>query len=91
MRSSECLALASQAVEEFGGTVQVTMDDAIAAVFGIPHAHEDDPERAARTALRILEVVVRRPRHRRRVGDPRLRGSHRDRRGPGRGRVDRSR
>ena len=53
----ECLALVSQAVEEFGGTVQATMDDAIAAVFGIPHAHEDDPERAARTALRILEVV----------------------------------
>ena len=58
MRSSgECLALVSQAVEEFGGTVQATMGDAIAAVFGIPHAHEDDPERAARTALRILEVV----------------------------------
>ena len=34
------------------------MGDGIAAYFGTPTAHEDDPERAARAALRILEVVA---------------------------------
>ena len=47
----------SQAVEEYGGTVQAYEGDGICAYFGVPAAHEDDPERAARTALRILEVV----------------------------------
>jgi class 3 adenylate cyclase len=53
----ECVSRMSRAVEEFGGTVQAYMGDGIAAYFGLPRAHEDDPERAARAALRILEVV----------------------------------
>ena len=53
----ECVSRMSRAVEEFGGTVQAYMGDGIASYFGIPTAHEDDPERAARAALRILEVV----------------------------------
>ena len=53
----ECVTQMSQAVEEYGGTVQAYEGDGICAYFGVPSAHEDDPERAARTALRILEVV----------------------------------
>jgi class 3 adenylate cyclase len=53
----ECVSRMSHAVEEFGGTVQAYMGDGIAAYFGIPVAHEDDHERAARAGLRILEVV----------------------------------
>ena len=53
----ECVTQMSQAVEEYGGTVQAYEGDGICAYFGVPQAHEDDPERAARTALRILEVV----------------------------------
>ena len=53
----ECVTLMSQAVEEYGGTVQAYEGDGICAYFGVPRAHEDDPERAARTALRILEVI----------------------------------
>jgi class 3 adenylate cyclase len=53
----ECVSRMSHAVEEFGGTVQAYMGDGIAAYFGIPVAHEDDAERAARAALRILDVV----------------------------------
>ena len=34
------------------------MGDGIAAFFGLPHAHEDDPERAARAALAIVDVVT---------------------------------
>lgn len=53
----ECVTQMSKAVEEYGGTVQAYEGDGICAYFGVPHAHEDDPERAARTGLRILEVV----------------------------------
>ena len=53
----ECVTMMSRAVEEYGGTVQAYQGDGICAYFGVPSAHEDDQERAARTALRILEVV----------------------------------
>jgi class 3 adenylate cyclase len=48
----------SRAVEEFGGVVQAYMGDGICAYFGVPAAHEDDPERAARAALRILGIAA---------------------------------
>jgi class 3 adenylate cyclase len=53
----ECVTMMSRAVEEYGGSVQAYMGDGICAYFGVPRAHEDDPERAARAALRIREVV----------------------------------
>jgi class 3 adenylate cyclase len=53
----ECVSRMARAVEEYGGTVQAYMGDGICAYFGVPVAHEDDQERAARAALRILEVV----------------------------------
>ncbi len=53
----ECVTRMSRAVEEFGGHVQAYMGDGICVYFGVPSAHEDDPERAARAAMRILEVV----------------------------------
>jgi class 3 adenylate cyclase len=54
----ECVTMMSRAVEEYGGMVQAYEGDGICAYFGVPAAHEDDPERAARTGLRILEVVT---------------------------------
>jgi class 3 adenylate cyclase len=53
----ECVTMMSRAVEEYGGMVQAYAGDGICAYFGVPAAHDDDPERAARTGLRILEVV----------------------------------
>src|ERR671935_53381 len=53
----ECVTRMSRTVEEFGGTIQAYMGDGICAYFGVPVAHEDDPERAARAGLRILEVA----------------------------------
>ena len=38
-------------VERFGGVTEKFVGDAVLAVFGIPRAHEDDPERAVRAGL----------------------------------------
>ena len=54
----ECVTRMSRAVEEYGGTVQAYQGDGICAYFGVPVAHEDDPERAARAALRIVELMA---------------------------------
>ena len=53
----ECVTRMSRAVEEYGGTVQAYQGDGICAYFGVPTAHEDDPERAARAGLRIVELM----------------------------------
>lgn len=44
-------------LERFGGTVDRFVGGAVLAVFGAPVAHEDDPERAVRAALRVLELA----------------------------------
>lgn len=46
-----------QDVERFGGSVEKLMGDGVFAAFGATVAHEDDAERAVRSALRILESV----------------------------------
>ena len=45
-------------LERLGGTVEKFIGDAVMAVFGAPMAHEDDPERAVRAGLRILEAIA---------------------------------
>lgn len=44
-------------IERFDGTVEKLIGDGVMAVFGAPTAHEDDPERAVRVALRIQAAV----------------------------------
>ena len=41
-----------QDVERFGGSVEKLMGDGVFAAFGATVAHEDDAERAVRSALR---------------------------------------
>jgi DNA-binding SARP family transcriptional activator len=45
-------------LERFGGTVEKFSGDAVAALFGVPAAHEDDPERAVRAALAIRDWMI---------------------------------
>ncbi|HEY7070703.1 MAG TPA: adenylate/guanylate cyclase domain-containing protein [Acidimicrobiales bacterium] len=44
-------------IEDFGGRVDKIVGDAILALFGAPIAHEDDAERAVRTALRLPDAL----------------------------------
>ena len=53
----ECVTRMSRTVEQFGGTIQAYAGDGICAYFGVPAAHENDAERAARAALSILSVT----------------------------------
>src|SRR5438132_5843222 len=50
-------AMLKREIERYGGTVEKFIGDAVMAVFGAPVAHEDDAERAVRSALRITEAI----------------------------------
>lgn len=47
----------SQAIHRYEGTIAKLLGDAVLAFFGAPIAHEDDPARAARAALDLIEGV----------------------------------
>jgi adenylate cyclase len=61
----------SGAIERYDGFVEKFVGDAVMAVFGAPHAHEDDPERALHAALLMHEgVAVLSERWEPRIGRP---------------------
>jgi ABC-type oligopeptide transport system substrate-binding subunit/class 3 adenylate cyclase len=54
---NDAVARAIGAVEAFGGTVKDLAGDGVLSLFGAPTAHEDDPERAVRAALKVIEEI----------------------------------
>src|SRR2546429_8402902 len=50
-------AIARKSVEQHGGTVEKFIGDAVMAVFGLPSAHGDDPDRAVAAALKMRDRI----------------------------------
>ena len=46
-------------IRKHGGTVEKYIGDAVMAVFGLPVAHEDDPDRAIRAALDMQQALAK--------------------------------
>ena len=53
-----CFKCLVDVVVEFGGKVDKLLGDGMLVLFGAPVAHEDDPERAVRAALRMQETLA---------------------------------
>jgi class 3 adenylate cyclase/tetratricopeptide (TPR) repeat protein len=54
---SRYFATARTVIERYGGVVEKFIGDAVMAVWGVPVAHEDDPERAVRAGLDLVDAV----------------------------------
>ena len=50
---SRFFEIANEEIRRYGGTVEKFIGDAVMAVFGLPVIHEDDPERAVRSAAAL--------------------------------------
>ncbi|MFJ1584074.1 AAA family ATPase [Streptomyces sp. NPDC088197] len=51
--------LMRECLEQFGGTVEKFIGDAVMAVFGVPVTHEDDAARALAAGLAMLDAIQR--------------------------------
>jgi class 3 adenylate cyclase/tetratricopeptide (TPR) repeat protein len=54
---NRCFEQMAGAVDHYSGLVVHFLGDAVLAAFGAPRAHEDDPERAVRAGLQMIEGV----------------------------------
>ena len=50
-------AAVSQVIERYGGHIAQYLGDGLMTYFGWPRAHEDDPHRAVRAGLEIIEAI----------------------------------
>jgi class 3 adenylate cyclase len=50
-------AIAREVIEEYGGTIEKFIGDAVMAMFGVPRAHDDDVRRALSAALDLRARV----------------------------------
>ena len=55
---SRYFELAREIVDRHGGAIEKFIGDAVMAVWGTPTAHEDDAERAVRSALELVSAVA---------------------------------
>ena len=54
---NSCFNTLTEIIYRYEGTVDKYMGDCIIALFGAPVAHEDDPERAVKAAMEIMESL----------------------------------
>src|SRR5690348_7152723 len=54
---AEYFAVAREAIERHGGTVEKFIGDAVMAVFGVPTVREDDALRAVRAAIDLRDAA----------------------------------
>ena len=50
-----CFEQLNQIITKHEGTIHKYEGDLVIAIFGLPHAHEDDPERSVKAALEMLD------------------------------------
>lgn len=55
---SETMALLASVVDRYEGTVDKFTGDGLMALFGVPSAHENDPERAVLAALEMQQTLA---------------------------------
>jgi class 3 adenylate cyclase len=61
----------SKAIPRYEGVIDKFIGDAVMALFGIPHSHEDDPVRAIKAAREIHDIVSSlSPQYEKRIGKP---------------------
>jgi len=54
----DAIARMIDAVEAFGGMIKDLAGDGVLALFGAPTTHEDDPERAVRASLKLVDEIA---------------------------------
>jgi adenylate cyclase len=54
---NKCFAQVAAIVKKYGGTIDKYVGDEVMALFGVPLAHENDAERALRSALEINQAM----------------------------------
>jgi len=54
---NDCFGILARSIYKHEGIIDKFIGDAIMALFGAPLAHEDDPQRALRTALELMELL----------------------------------
>jgi class 3 adenylate cyclase len=54
---SQAFERMNRTIERYGGTIARLMGDGVLAFFGAPVAHEDDPERAVRCGLDLVQAI----------------------------------
>ncbi len=69
---NEYFELMVDVVFKYEGTLDKFVGDEIMALFGAPVGHSDDPKRAVRTALEMMEVLGQLNHERRGRGDPEI-------------------
>ncbi len=55
--ASTCFEYLNKPIIAQGGTIHKYQGDSVIAFFGFPKAHEDDPERAVRVSLEMLDLM----------------------------------